>query len=262
MGDLGHVNSSGFPLQLGLERLVQETENEHGWHFLSREHPWQNKASGSDGFIDLIIEKDLKFEVMVIECKRVKDTSWIFLDPTKQANNNRVVNAWVNRDNGGKVYFDWKDMAVDPASPESSYCIVAGQDSKSRPMLERTAAELIEATEALAIEEYNIENPTNIPNRIYYPVIITTAELKVCNFDPSDINIKTGELQEKNCKFKTVPFIKFKKSLSQRRPNKPKFKNIMDVDSFTERTVIIVNSDSIVQLLKTWKLDLHSSALL
>ncbi len=89
----GFVNSSGFPLQLGIERLVEATRERHGWRALSREHPWRNEASGTGGFIDLILENHHRVQVMVTECKRVRDTVWIFLVPSKEEKLRRHVKA-------------------------------------------------------------------------------------------------------------------------------------------------------------------------
>src|SRR5208283_4505479 len=102
------------------------------------------------------------------------------------------------------------DITLDPTTPESQFCVVPGQDRKSRPMLERVASELIEATEALAYEDLNL-NTKHTFVRIYVNVIITTAELHVCSVDPSTISIETGMIED--AKFKVVPFLRFRKSL-------------------------------------------------
>ena len=59
---------------------------------------------------------------------------------------------------------DLTPMFFDPYvfwSPECTFCVVPGQDKKSRPMLERIAAELIEATESLAYEDLHLFNNKN-----------------------------------------------------------------------------------------------------
>ena len=253
--NLERVNSSGFPLQLGLERLIKDNEGEHGWHFLSKEHPWKNQELDSGGYIDLIIENQFKNQVMVFECKRVRDTACLFLIPTKEVEHERVVNAWFYSD-GKKVesFFNWKNLAVDPISPVSEFCVMS---DKNRPMLEKTAAELINATQALANEEYDLKMSEKESLRIYFSVIVTTAELKVCNFDLSDIDIKSGEIDDAN--FSNVPFIRFRKSLSIHTPKTSNFKNINEIDKATERTVFIVNSAFLQDFLKSFKVDLQSS---
>jgi len=148
------VNSSGFPLQIAIEHLVRSKTLSHCWKVRYKEHSWKNVDTHNSGFIDLILADDNGTSAMVIECKRVQDASWIFLLPSmKQANVERT-HVWVSRLDGQEArFFGWNDIAADPASPESEFCIVPGQDQKSRPMLERIASELIEATEGLARED-------------------------------------------------------------------------------------------------------------
>lgn len=73
------INSSGFPLQLGLEEKIRQGANVHGWSVLSTEHPWKNTNTGSDDFIDMILKDSSGALRMVVECKRVKEHDWFFL---------------------------------------------------------------------------------------------------------------------------------------------------------------------------------------
>jgi hypothetical protein len=174
------VNRSGFPLQIRTAGLVDETSNQHGWKVLYSEHAWNN---GDDGGIDLVLRGRDSTAVMVVECKRVLDTTWVFLIPSTNVPNRRYCKSWVGRYNNSAVrYFDWHELAIDPASPQSAYCIVDGEDPKSKPMLERVAAEVVAATEALAREEQSILVRQSDYLRVYFGVIVTTATLKVCSF--------------------------------------------------------------------------------
>lgn len=250
----GHVNSSGFPLQLGIERIVEESKFRRGWHVIAREQPWRNEESKTGGFVDLVIEDQHRVQAMVIECKRVRDASWVFLVPNERETLRGRVNAWVRYDKDeSNKYFDWHDLMVDPATQESEFCVIAGEGSKSRTMLERTAAELVDATEALAFEELQISDPDMGNPRIYFSVIITTAELKVCNINPSEIDINTGELD--SGRYSTVPFIRFRKSLTIRPSNLAKASSLVVVAGSSERTVCVVNSGSFREFLEGWALN-------
>ena len=77
------VNKSGFPLQIRVAYEVETTRNQHGWRVLHEEHSWVNKHSGTDGFIDLVLEDQHKVSKMVVECKKAWKSSWIFLVPTE-----------------------------------------------------------------------------------------------------------------------------------------------------------------------------------
>ncbi|MBW1796387.1 MAG: hypothetical protein JRJ38_18545 [Deltaproteobacteria bacterium] len=244
------VNSSGFPLQIGIEHFVEKTSGSHGWKVLYTEHSWKNLNSNNSGFIDLVLTDEFGTSIMVVECKRVQNTNWIFLLPSERQKRRRHARAWVSRSNGDNVkYFDWADITPDPFSPESMFCIVPGQDKKSRPMLERIAAELIEATEALAYEDLHLFS--NKPDfvRIYLNVIITTADLSLCSFDPNDISISNGKIEK--AAFESVPYLRFRKSLS----TKPVVElNLEELSSYNlirakENTVFVVNSEHLNEFL-------------
>jgi hypothetical protein len=122
--------------------------------------------------------------------------------------------------------------------------------------LDRTAAELIKATEALALEEKGL-----IENRgkeftfigIYIPVLVTTAELAVALFNPKDVSLKDGSLPDCTV-FENVPFIRFRKSLTNKlSPSRPQ--TLKEVYSASERSIFIVNSEFFQAFLQNWELE-------
>lgn len=248
------VNSSGFPLQIGLVHLIKKAWPQgYGWRTILTEHPWQHPESTEDGFIDLVVEDQHRTQVMVVECKRVRDTEWFFLTPKEDPNPRRVVNAWFTFVQTAKAKrFGWQDHSADPTSHQSEFCVVHGQDTKSRPMLERVAAQLVESTEALAHEEYAIHKGDGEFLRIYINVIVTTANLKVCKFNPESIDIATGEIGVAN--FETVPWVRLRKSLIPRPVASVSAKTITEIASGNERTVFVVNSERFVDFLNEWEL--------
>jgi hypothetical protein len=73
------ANSSGFPLQIAISKIVRESSR---WKVLLEEHPWRLDINGEGGFIDIVVEDKIShFETFVIECKRVRQTAWVFLLP-------------------------------------------------------------------------------------------------------------------------------------------------------------------------------------
>jgi hypothetical protein len=78
------VNTSGFPFQIAISNLVKERKDEHGWSVFSSEAPWDNPVTGRSGYIDLILQNSHDTQLMVIECKRVRDARWVFLVPSKR----------------------------------------------------------------------------------------------------------------------------------------------------------------------------------
>jgi hypothetical protein len=237
------VNSSGFPLQIGIEHLVAKTSEGHGWKVLYKEHSWKNLKTDNTGFIDLVLADDYGTSIMVVECKRVQNTNWIFLLPSEKQKRRKHARVWISRsDRGNAKFFGWTDITPDPWSPECTFCVVPGQDKKSRPMLERIAAELIDATESLAYEDLHLFNNKNDFVRIYLNVIITTADLSLCSFDPADISIDDGMLDKAD--FEQVPFLRFRKSLSTKSVEELNLdeKTPHSLVKAKESTIFIVNS--------------------
>jgi hypothetical protein len=265
------VNASGFVFQLALEHKIRSTSETHGWGVIAREHPWRNIENGSQGYIDIIL--GLGRMRLVIECKRPKDAAWIFLNPNdKRDKVRRARLLWTkitDRTAGvlistgaipkpSKTIYEsvagWHDLAIAEESPESQFCVIRGQGEEDKTMLERISSQLITSIECLANEEIEISNYK--PNRgviVYMPVIVTTAQIELCHFDPGKIALLTGILSEGT--FTTVPFIRFRKSLTTRLTSTATPTNIEEANQDKERTVLIMNSDSFCDLLQKLNLD-------
>jgi hypothetical protein len=116
-------------------------------------------------------------------------------------------------------------------------------------MLERVGATLVSSTEALASEERVTLLGESFPYRVYFNVIITTAKLKVCSFDPSDISLKDGTVSK--CSFSDVPFVRFQKQLSTRFPLPLTFDigETSGIAQAKENTVFVVNSEYLVEFI-------------
>jgi hypothetical protein len=251
------VNQSGFPLQIGVDKLVQATAKQHGWQVLYTEHSWKNQLDETSGFVDLVLENGPQTAVLVVECKRVREASWIFLNPSERVLDRRHAKAWVTRHTRGSfTCFDWHDLALDPSSPQSQYCVVPGQDAKSRPMLERVAAELVSATEAIAWEEKPLQPLRLDALRVYFSVIVTTAALKICSFGPDQVSLKDGTISSSS--FSDAFVVRFRKQLSTRGVDALRLPRGQSPVSAKEHTVFVVNSESIVQFLSELEIDNNS----
>ena len=236
------VNNSGFPLQLALANRY--SSNTQGWHILYEEHEWN--INDSSGFIDIVLEDVYKTWLINIECKKVRDSSWIFLQDINSTKNRRIAKLFVSKKDSDNslMHFDWVDIPMDPECPQSSYCIVPGQDPKSRPMLERIASSVVDSTEALAKEEaVNLSHKySNL--RIYQNVIVTTADLKLCTLSIDQVDIGSGEIP-KDSSFTDIPYVRFRKQLGATVPDRVKI--LYDQDIYNqiknkESTVYVVNS--------------------
>ncbi len=72
------VNKTGFPLQIALAQVVRANENS-GWRVMHEEHSWQNAREGSGGYADLVLENVVRDVVLILECKRIQEASYVFL---------------------------------------------------------------------------------------------------------------------------------------------------------------------------------------
>lgn len=250
------VNQSGFPLQIGLVSLVQRTTDQHGWKVLFVEHSWKNELDNDSGFIDIVLENKYGTSVMLVECKRVLDSSWIFLVPSQKSKPRRQAKAWLTRyANDCFKHMWWADLSLDPDSLESEFCVVPGQDPKSKPMLERVAGEVVSATEAIAIEEKDYHAQRKDSLRMYFSVIVTTAKLQVCTFEPEKVSLANGKLAD--AVFKEVPYVRFRKQLTTRPATIP----LNVVDGFynfvraKEHTVFVVNAEALPNFLAAFEVD-------
>lgn len=246
------INQSGFPLQLAILDLVKTACP--NWEVIYTEHAWRNELDNSAGFIDLVLADKNHFSVLVLECKRVLDTSWLFLNDKPQIKKESQAKLWISyvmRQHKTK-FFGWSDLRSEPRTYECGFCIVDGQDPKSKPMLERIASELVSATEALANEELPFLPQFGIL-RTYVSVIVTTANLKVCTLDPASISLTNGKAP--NVVAEEVPFVRFRKQFTTRPGVIPQEDGEWwkDLAHGKEHTVFVVNASSLELFLSEWE---------
>ena len=263
---LDSINQSGFPLQIAVAYVVEETVREHGWRVVYKEHSWTNELDRNEGFLDLVLKNRHDTSALAVECKRVLESTWAFLIPEARPEARSRAKAWLNGyESGGKdptgsfTFSGWADIALDPRSPEAMFCVVPGQDTKSRPMLERAAAELVSATEALALEEKPLQARAKAHLSMFFSAIVTTAKLKVCKFDSADISIADGVISK--AEFSEVPFVRFRKQLSTRTVpavDRDSGDAFLTLELAKEHTVFVVNSECFVEFLKEFEVNNNS----
>lgn len=247
------VNAAGFLFQLRVQQEIESSFLKHQKQIIAREHHWCDPQTGREGFIDLIISTGTNGK-MIIECKRVRDANWVFLVPESSQETGLAHILWTSKLNDTRQVAAWDPFVLTPPSLEAEFCIVRGQSQNQQPMLERISDLLLRSTECLAEEEFIYDRPIGkIGLRFYFPVIITTASLHVCRFDPSDVDIVSGELTQPN--FHEVPFLRFTKSLSSRISSSTSPHDIAQSAMENRRTVFVVNSRKLDPfLLDKWEL--------
>ncbi len=274
---LKHIWKSGFPFQLRVEAEVRSTHSMHNWSIATQEHPWTNRDTGSSGFIDLVLEHDsLVTYRIVIECKRVKadderQLKWTFLVPEGKKEETELASCLelggssdfltkLTDPNLGQKVWDhvrlWDNVNILPKSFESTICILPSDDSKSQPILERLANVVIDSVEGLGEEVILIhQSQSHVgPLRAFlFPVIVTNAEIAMCSFDPKNVSILDGTLDASAVTITTVPFIRFRKSLSTAFP-KGSFSTLKEANEARELTMFVVNASALPLLLKDWNM--------
>ena len=245
---LDFVNKSGFPLQLGLADRVKRSSHVHGWRVLYEEHEWHNDDDG--GFIDIVLENEHKTMVLVVECKRLQNTEWIFLRPQveQHAAGTKVVVSRCHEEVHRLKVHGWLDLVVTPQSPEVSYCIPAS-DKKERYTIEQIASDTVAATQALALEEGRLARLVGpLAFRVYAAVVVTVAPLKLCPFNPHDVSIDDGKLRQADV-FEDAPYVHFRKQLST-SIDVPNSLRPGQLSRWKERSVMVVNASSFLDFLQ------------
>ncbi len=259
---LKQVHQSGFPFQIGVREQIERTAGDHGWGVTAEEYHWSHKDSGKSGFIDLIVEHQQFYYSLIIECKRVrskdhggKSPAWIFLTPNEYATNHDRLSGFKadkRRDElaAQKLNFDkryWTDDAkLGPPTVESAYCIFEAQDEKS-PMLERIADSLLPSVESAGADWLTHNDACNGTSRIFIPVVVTNATLYTCTFDASSIGMAEGNVPSGD--FQAVPFIRFRKGLTQ-ATTKGNVRDFKDSNRQQQKTMLIINAAELSGVLK------------
>jgi hypothetical protein len=251
------INDSGFPLQLGVKHLV-ETQNAVDWKVVLSEHPWRDPFKDDEKFIDLVVQGKTFF-TLVIECKRARGTEWLFIrEPAANGGTpgdrraTRVLLIRRQKDHYPSIQ-EWTNVPCVPESPLAQFCVIRKNGHASQELLEKTASEVVRATEAISQQELALHMGAQARGpylgRIYVPVIVTTARLFVCDGDYTKVDLDTGELN--GFHMAPAPIVRFEKSLGSggmtpgRRPLRLE-------DTTSERSVLVVQALAFREFLKDW----------
>jgi len=246
------ANSSGFPLQI---RIADVTNASRKWKVIFEELPWKSPFENvPGGFIDLVARlvgyETAKQYNLVVECKRVLQTEWVFLIPGMNTVQRSHANLWLSHFQTDTWHsYGWSQMQAYPKNDEAKYCAIPGHANGRQNLIERSCADLVESVEGLALQEKTLKSKLKTSfYTIYIPVIVTTAKLRVAHFNPKDISLDEGKLPG-SAQFKTVPYLRYRKSFSCFYEDADPHESMMDIVYQSERTVFIVNSESYANFL-------------
>ncbi len=262
---LKYVNSAGFAFQLAIEEIVKREAGRHGWAVTSYEHPWMNGETPQ--FLDLVLTRGTIH--LAVECKRHRDALWTFLvaDPRGTAEPRRRLRAPnlrnIDTSDGRSAFTSLTDFQVEPVSWESSFCSVPGAGEGDRvSTIDRLCGELTRGTDALLGQLHSVRSRNNKFGRqempgdesaIGLPVIVTTAKLMVCRFDPAIVGLDRGEIDPTSVTPFEVPFVRYRKSFDALIQNAPDphqgVDSLESLHRYAERTVSIVGARYLVDWL-------------
>jgi hypothetical protein len=246
------ANAYGFGLQLAVEHAVAESKTE--WNVNTREHGWRD--GDEPKFIDLVITNANGGMHLVVECKRTQGGSWVFLLPTSGDCRPRLnARAVMTRDHTvgdeRRAYAQVSDLYSQPETFESSFCGIRGAGERDRPMLDRICAELVRGADAVAGQQLLVEAPLRDSGpsqpelrNVVMPVIVTTATLYVCRFDPGAVSLETGMIPD-DASIDPVEAIRYEKSFDTAHPPTLRVGDTLrTLEEHARRTVMIVTASA------------------
>lgn len=249
------INGSGFPLQIAVQHLVEQ--GDVGWRVRHKEHAWSNPTDGLSGFIDVVLQNSETNDSLVFERKRVQNAAWLFLSHTGALKSRLHCKVWATIFKGKNPhFFGWTDVALPLETPEAQFCCLRGQSSNDKnTFLERVAGELVSATEALAREERDFRNDARESCRLYFNVIVTTAQLYFAAYDKSSLNLEDGSLA--NAEFHRVPYLRVRKQFSMRPValTPTDWHRQDDVDYRRENSLLVVEAVHLLDFLRELKVN-------
>jgi hypothetical protein len=126
-------------------------------------------------------------------------------------------------------------------------------------MLERICYELLDSVESLSEEQMSTEPELSqhYPEHkaVYVPVVVTNTELVVCHFEPQEVDLSEGVLEDSHGEFESVPFVRFQKNFTTRFATSRVPMSLEEVNKENQRTVFVVHSPSLPDFLRLWGVD-------
>ncbi len=244
------VNESGFPLQVGIRHLIEQSVG-IGWKVAASEFPWHDDLTEDEKFVDLVLSSQDQTTTLVVECKRARQTEWIFLREQGKKSRRKMSGLVTIVRDGETEPWGWESIAATPESPLSEFCIVRKSGQKSQELIEATAAQVMRAADAISGIELNyLRSQEGTFCRLYFPAIVTTARLFICDYSMADFSIASGEFGKSE--YSEVPMVRFHKPFSSGNLdawNKP----LAEATDLAGTTVLIINAAHLLATLADWE---------
>ena len=249
------MNEHGFLLQQAVRQflITPNTPDKrflHKWTFEAVEYP-VTAPDGSQTRIDILVgHQERKWIRLCIECKRVyaKDRFWLFWGEDKTFQTHGMENLFLetHTDLGGNI----QDF-VTRIPTYNYYLEVKRNEVKASNLesIEQAFTQCIRGQSGLAKTVSTASNP-NLFRSI--PVVVTTANLFVANFDEANINKQTGRIEESQVAVEEKPFL----AVTYRASDSLKLRGASEAGRmsltqhlrrFMVRTIFVVNSNHLLE---------------
>lgn len=261
------------------ERLCRDIiSNSNGWNVISTNYPVEfpsaNGASrGKESALDIRAIKELRNQRvnLLIECKKNNPdfVNWVFFKKRATEFPESLVVSCIERIFNIPPTSGWKvDTSIQnctssiPISDEarevrSDYLnYKSGNKTKtSNAAIQEAAYQVVLATQAIVSEDAEFSNAlckSNEPNdpawekQFYFPIIVTSAKLFICDFQEKDIDVATGEISFDKANLIECNELVYEYSMPKHLQHLPE--NIVDVlksesiNMFIHKHIIIVTS--------------------
>lgn len=246
--------------------------------------PPRNGLRGRESALDIRAEHNdwHKRLTLIIECKKNNPefVNWVFSPPPSPKHSNSlsvpvILNkslpdtpvGWEVKTNLTRVYLDSLQYADEARETKRAYQSTPSDKSKtktSNAAVSEAAYQVALATQAIFLEE--IENSskrgksanstTTMPwnMQAIIPVIVTSAHLFTCTFDPRDVDPSTGEIPHDKAQLIEHPYLAFTYSLPRHLQyiSEEAAKNLSpaQLDAYMRMQIMVVHSGKLNEFLE------------
>ena len=237
------LQRSGLPLQTLIPHLIRQVPH---CELEGEEFAWRDE-DGANQFTDLVISKGTDY--FPIECKKTESTL-TFLNPGSLEDSSELRMLFLPPQHEVETRHHQLpplQSGVARASPRSLQAtLCAASDSGPNQMLEKQVRVLLGGTDAwaqhLRQSEHQEERHPSI-HRCFIPLLVTTARLYQCDYEPADVPAETGVMPTDTIRsgLREVSWVRFRKQFTA---------------DGGDRTAIVVRADQLTSFLT--KFDLGS----
>jgi len=239
------LNETGFFLQKKIEEILKDSKTA-GWALKYCDRPFaypprNGPIKGSEGRVDIIAEKmcSAGLGYSFIECKRANPEycDWVFFPAYEQR---QFFYSLHNKKSVGCGSIRISDFH------DSVLCDIGvgikekGTDRGNRKVadaneIEKVCEQTCHALVGVGVTDLSLRSNDHLQ---FFPLVITTANLFIAEYDAENIDISNGKIATVNLQLKSVDWIYFNYPM----PQYLHFANEISPNFARKATVIIVNS--------------------